>query len=94
MADYLIECDALSCLLQLSVFSFLLYKNPTWRTASRTPSIVEEFAELRHDMGGAVDLLLKNWMRIPLRADWEPKIKGKAKVYPLIVRHPTQHTDE
>ena len=61
----------------------------TWRTASRTPSIVEEFAELRHEKGGAVDLPLKKWMRIPLRADWEPKITGKAKVFPLRIKDRT-----
>ena len=44
--------------------------------------IVEEFPAIWHDTGFA-DLPEENWMRIPLKSDWESKVTGKAKVYPL-----------
>ena len=33
-----------------------------------------------------MDLPKREWMRIPLRSDWESRISGKAKVYPLGIR--------
>ena len=45
-------------------------------------SLVAEFPALWRDSGFA-DLPKEDWMRIPLKSDWEDKIPGKAKVYPL-----------
>ena len=33
-----------------------------------------------------MELPQEEWMRIPLRSDWESRISGKAKVYPLGTR--------
>lgn len=48
-------------------------------------SIVEEFPALWTDAGFA-ELPEENWMRIPLKSDWEDRVTGKAKVYPLGAR--------
>ena len=53
---------------------------------AKLSALVTEFAEIWVDRGGFVDLPQEDWMRIPLRADWESKITGKPKVYPLGVR--------
>ena len=53
---------------------------------AKLTAIVEEFAELWHDKGGAVDLPQEDWMRIPLRPGWESKITGKPKVYHLGIK--------
>lgn len=51
--------------------------------------IVDKFTEIVNDYPsiwvekGFADLPEDNWMRIPLKADWEEKVTGKAKVYPL-----------
>ena len=44
--------------------------------------IVNEFPTIWKDTGFA-ELPEENWMRIPLRSDWESKVSGKAKIYPL-----------
>lgn len=44
--------------------------------------LVNEFPTIWHDTGFAT-LPEENWMKIPLRSDWEDKISGKAKIYPL-----------
>ena len=54
--------------------------------ATKLAAVVEEFADLWHDKGGSVKLPQEDWMRIPLRADWESKITGKPKVYPLGIK--------
>ena len=46
-------------------------------------AVVTEYAEIWDDRGGFVDLPQEDWMRIPLRADWESKITGKPKVHPV-----------
>ena len=58
----------------------------TSEAVTQLSAVIEEFAELWHDRGGAVDLPQEDWMHIPLRADWESKITGKPKVYPLGVK--------
>ena len=47
--------------------------------------IVEDFPALWHDTGFA-KLPEEKWMRIPLKTDWEDRVTGKAKVYPLGVK--------
>ena len=49
-------------------------------------AVVAEFSEIWNDKGGSVDLPQEDWMRIPLHADWESKITGKPKVYPLGIK--------
>ena len=44
--------------------------------------IVEEFPALWQDTGFA-KMPEENWMKIPLKSDWEERVSGKAKVYPL-----------
>jgi hypothetical protein len=46
---------------------------------------LDEFPTIWTDIG-FVDVPEDHWMRIPLRSDWESKIKGKARVYPLGLR--------
>lgn len=29
----------------------------------------------------------ENWMKIPLKSDWESKISGKARIYPLSIKN-------
>lgn len=45
-------------------------------------SLVSEYPNLWTDTGFA-HLPEKDWMQIPLKADWEARIPGKARVYPL-----------
>ena len=49
-------------------------------------TIVTEYTEIWDDRGGFVDLPQEDWIRILLRADWESKITGKLKVYPLGIK--------
>ena len=44
--------------------------------------IVEEYSTIWTDQGFA-KLTEEHWMRIPLKSDWEEKIPGKIRVYPL-----------
>lgn len=44
--------------------------------------IVNDYPALWQDTGFA-DLPEDNWMKIPLKSDWEQRVTGKAKVYPL-----------
>lgn len=53
---------------------------------AKLTAIIDKFAELWHDKGGAVDLPQEDWMRIPLRPGWESKITGKPKVYHLGIK--------
>ena len=53
---------------------------------ARLSPVLSEFAEIWEDNGGSVELPQEDWMRIPLRADWESKITGKPKVYPLGIK--------
>ena len=53
--------------------------------AESLAAIVEEFPALWTDAGFA-ELPEDNWMRIPLKSDWEDCVFGKAKVYPLGAR--------
>ena len=55
-------------------------------TCTKLSALVAEFAEIWTDRGGFVDLPEEDWMRIPLRADWESKITGKPKVYHLGIK--------
>ncbi len=43
---------------------------------------VTEYESIWHDEGFA-KLSKENWMKILLKSDWESKVSGKAKVYPL-----------
>ncbi len=52
-------------------------------TSQRLQHAVKEFPSIWLDQGKSVDLPQDEWMRIPLRSDWESRISGKAKVYPL-----------
>ena len=45
-------------------------------------NLVEEFPKLWQD-ADFVNLPQSEWMRIPLRSDWESRVSGKAKVYLL-----------
>ena len=54
--------------------------------AAQLAAVIAEFAEIWIDQGGSVDLPKEDWMRIPLRADWESKITGRPKVYPLGIK--------
>lgn len=47
--------------------------------------IVDEYASIWTDQGFA-ELPEENWMRIPLKSDWEDKTPGKIRVYPLGTR--------
>lgn len=49
--------------------------------------VVYEFPVLWQDTGKFVDLPPNEWMRIPLRTDWESRMPTKGpKVYPLGIR--------
>jgi hypothetical protein len=54
-------------------------------TAQKLGALVAEFPNLWRDVG-CVDLLMDQWMRIPLRSDWESRVSGKAKIYPLGIK--------
>lgn len=56
------------------------------QAAAKLTAIVEEFEEIWIDKGGAVELPQEDWMRLPLRTDWESKITGRPKVYPLGIK--------
>ncbi len=45
-------------------------------------SVVEEFPELWRE-GGFADVPQEEWMRIPLKSDWEQHVPRTARVYPL-----------
>ena len=47
--------------------------------------LVEEFPSIWEDNGFAT-LPEENWMKIPLKSDWESKVSGKAKIYPLGIK--------
>ena len=49
-------------------------------------AVASEFADIWTDRGGFVELPEEDWMRIPLKADWESKITGKPKVYQLGIK--------
>ena len=49
-------------------------------------AVINDFADIWEDKGDSVELSEQNWMRIPLRADWEFKITGKSKVYSLGIK--------
>jgi hypothetical protein len=47
-------------------------------------SLVDKFPNLWKDSGFIVDLPPKEWMWIPLKNDWESRMKGKGiRIYPL-----------
>lgn len=48
-------------------------------------ALVEEFPKLWQD-AGFVNVPEEEWLRIPLREDWQSRVTGKARVYPLGVR--------
>ena len=45
--------------------------------------VAMEYPEIWEDKGKFIDLPQDDWMRIPLKPNWEEKVSGKAKVYPL-----------
>ena len=45
-------------------------------------ALTEQFPTLWEE-GGFVDLPEDEWMQLPLRSDWESKVSGRAKVYPI-----------
>ena len=45
--------------------------------------VVDDYSTLWKDSGSFINLPEEHWMKIPLKADWESKISGRAKVYPL-----------
>ena len=51
-------------------------------TVDSFAKIVNDFPALWHDTGFA-SMPEDKWMRIPLKSDWETRVSGKAKVYPL-----------
>ena len=61
-----------------------IYGEPN--VVAQLAAVVEEFADIWEDKGGSVDLPQEDWIRIPLRSDWETKITGRPKVYPLGIR--------
>ena len=52
------------------------------QAVAQLSQLVVEYESIWHDEGFA-KLPEENWMKIPLKSDWESKISGKAKVYPL-----------
>jgi len=44
--------------------------------------VVDEFPML-WDEGGFVNIPKNEWMRIPLRSDWEDKVPKTARIYPV-----------
>lgn len=48
-------------------------------------ALVNEFPEIWKDSGFA-KLPEDHWMQIPLQSDWEKRVDGKAKVYPLGIK--------
>ena len=48
-------------------------------------NLVHEFPSLWLDTG-FVDIPKDEWMRISLRDDWQTRVTGKAKVYPLGIK--------
>ena len=48
-------------------------------------NLIDDFPKLWVDEG-FVDIPQSEWMKLPLRSDWESKVSGKAKVYPLGIR--------
>ena len=47
--------------------------------------LVTDFPKLWIDEG-FVDIAQNEWMKLPLRSDWESKVSGKAKIYPLGIK--------
>lgn len=47
--------------------------------------LVDEYPTLRKD-GGFVDILVEEWMKLPLHSGWESKVSEKAKIYPVSLR--------
>ncbi len=56
--------------------------NSSLRNVDTFSQIVKDYPTLWQDTGFA-NLPEENWMRIPLKSDWEARVSGKAKVYPL-----------
>lgn len=44
--------------------------------------LVQDFPSLWQD-NGFIDIPKDEWMRIPLKSDWQSKLNGKSKIYPL-----------
>ena len=54
---------------------------------AKLKTVVEKFAKIWIDKDDAVKLLKKDWIRIPLRIDWESKITNKSKIYSLGIKN-------
>ena len=48
-------------------------------------ALTKEFPTLWEE-GGFVKIPEKNWMKLPLRSDWESRVNGRAKVYPVGIK--------
>lgn len=59
-----------------------------------TPGETRLLTELVHDYPalwkdeGSVDIPVDEWMKLPLRSDWELKVSRKANVYPVGLKDP------
>ncbi len=61
----------------------MVYGNP--RECQALSDLVDEFPTLWVDQG-FVKVPKEEWMKIPLQENWQSKISGKAKVYPLGIK--------
>jgi len=55
-------------------------------TMEALSKVVDRFPAVWKDSGKFVDLPMDNWMRIPLKPNWNDKVSGKARIYPLGLR--------
>jgi transposase InsO family protein len=61
-----------------------IYGTPESDTVRKLSAVVDAFPDLWKDSGTFVDLPQDEWMKIPLRTDWESRLPAKgARVYPL-----------
>jgi len=62
----------------------MIYGTPDSETVHKLSGVMESFPELWEDSGQFVNLPQDEWMKIPLRTDWESCLPAKgAWVYPL-----------
>lgn len=61
-----------------------IYGTPESTPVQELTKVVNEFPEVWKDTGTFADIPQEEWMKIPLRSDWESRIATKqARVYPL-----------
>ena len=61
-----------------------IYGAPESETVHKLTAVMEAFPDLWKDTGKFMDLPQDEWMRIPLRLDWESRLPAKgAWMYPL-----------